>query len=98
MKKNSSGFIVFISVFLVLFLVAVNGNTEWIKTDTTETIILLRVDSDPDAPLHEIDEGVYGFFTESQEWITVLDFNTSDIIQDPYTWDVVKWRPGSMDK
>ena len=92
MKKGSFAFIVLISVFIVIFLTSVSGKSEWIKSDTTEDIILLRVDNDPDAPLHEIDEGVYGFFKDSGEWVTVLDFNTSQIIQSPFTWDVVEWR------
>jgi len=62
-----------------------------------DELMLDRVDPDPDAPFHELDEGVYGFWDDSV-WITVIDFGTSQQIVSPYTWDDVQWIPGPMDK
>jgi hypothetical protein len=104
MKATKFSLAIILVLFLSLF-VTPNAKCCWfmddggqiIMGDVLDECMLERVDSDPDAPLHEIDEGVYGFYYDTA-WYTVIDFNTTQIIVAPFTWDDVQWVPGSMDK
>lgn len=93
-----------ISVILILlsvFLFCANGFGEWWldrEDDELEDILLTRIDTDIDAPFHEMYEGLYGFWSDSQQWITVMDFGQSQVVISPYTWSDVYWKAGSLDK
>jgi len=91
MKRLKGGIVVLIS-FLLLVALAANAKSEWLMDDGIEAIVLLRIDTDEDAPYHEIDEGVYGFYPETGQWETAIDFTIP-----PYIWEDVYWEPGPMD-
>lgn len=97
MKASSKFWITTVVCFFLLTMLAINAESMWVYDDHGEDIVLNRVDSDEDSPYHEIDEGKYGYYTTSQEWVTVLDFSLTPEIQSPYTWSDVWWTPGSMD-
>src|SRR4030042_3755479 len=87
-----------------LFISVQQANCSWVGGNseeeeiTLEGINFIRVDVDPDAPLHEQNQGAYGYYDECQVFHLVLDFSTSQIIQAPYNWDCVQWVPGPFDK
>jgi len=95
MNTFKCGFVIF-AAFLLVLLMSTNSESVWITDEGEEDIVLLRVDtSDPDAPLQEMNEGVYGFWKDGELEI-VLDFNASPIIQPPYDWDDVYWSPNPL--
>jgi|GEM_PF-2964541 len=66
--------------------------------DDMETEIELdRVDSGTHSPLHELDEGQYGYWRTSSEFDMVLDFGVTGVVISPYTWADVLWVPGPKD-
>lgn len=58
---------------------------------------LYRVDHLPNSPYHEINKGTYGYWENSQTFITVIDFLNGTGPVSPFTWDDVEWIPGPMD-
>ena len=80
------------------FIFASNAQACWLM-DNGEIIImgdddeLMRVDDDSDAPLHEIDEGTYGYYDKEEVFHIVIDFSTTNGIVAPFTWDDVIWVP-----
>ncbi|MCF7810058.1 hypothetical protein K9N50_03620 [bacterium] len=105
MKATKCSLAIVLVMFLSLLFFS-NAECCWLMNDGAEILMgdvldeemLDRVDDDTDAPLHEQDEGVYGFYDENEVWITVIDFGTSQGIVAPFTWDMVNWVPGPMDK
>ncbi len=89
--KSVKGILLTVLTLVFILSFATDGICSWWLDGDDEDIFLLRVDSDPDAPNHEIDQGVYGYYTTSQQWVCVLDFNTTYIIQPPFTWSIVYW-------
>lgn len=59
---------------------------------------LIRVDGDPDAPYHELEEGVYGYYDDQQQLVLVLDFNTTEVYIAPFNETNTEWIPGELDK
>ena len=101
MKAAKCSLAIILALFLSL-LFTTNAECFWLMDDGGQIIMgdddeLMRVDNDTDAPFHEIDEGVYGYY-DGSTFITVIDFNTSQFIVAPFTWDMVEWVPGPMDK
>lgn len=87
-----------VSLIIILALVftislSTTGYCFWWLEDEGEDLLLLRMDS---GSTHEIDQGVYGYYTTSQQQIIVLDFNSSMVIQPPFSWSMVYWIPPSM--
>lgn len=93
-------------ILLVLFALSLNVLSSnvafgaWqIEDDEEEDFKeLFRVDNDPDAPYHELNEGIYGFWKTTETFIIVIDFTNTQPIQSPYTESDVHWIPGPMDK
>jgi len=104
MKSVKSGLAVLV-ILLMVIIIPSDAGSMWFMDDGEQVIMgdydelmLSRIDPDTDAPLHEFNEGVYGFWDINSVWIMVIDFNTSQGIVAPFTWEDVKWIPGSMDK
>ncbi|MDP8237873.1 MAG: hypothetical protein P9X24_02175 [Candidatus Hatepunaea meridiana] len=98
MKPVNSGLAILFVLVLVIALPS-DSRSGWLLDDGGEDIILCRIDNDDsDAPLHEIDEGKYGYWADSETFILVINFNSKPGILSPFTWDDVKWVPGPMDK
>ncbi len=99
---------VFTLIFALLLFVSFANNAYaalWLDFDDDglwdeeEDLLLTRVDyNDPDCPDHERNEGKYGFWDGSENFILVVDFYESQPYQSPYTEDDVFWIPGPMDK
>lgn len=89
-----------LALTLVVAFFSIPAQCQWWLLDEdedAEEIVLFRVDSDPDAPKHETNEGKYGFYETSQNFVLVLNFYDATPIQSPYTWDDVEWIPGPLD-
>jgi len=91
MSGRSTLVIVLALIFTIAF--ATEGNCYWWLEADEDDIMLIRIDNDPDAPDHEIDQGTYGYFSDTQQWITVLNFYDSPAIQPPFSWLSVYWMP-----
>ncbi|MDP8237872.1 MAG: hypothetical protein P9X24_02170 [Candidatus Hatepunaea meridiana] len=98
MKSIKSGLAILFILSLVLALPS-DARSGWLLDDGGEDIILCRIDTaDPDAPLHETDQGKYGYWASSETFILVINFESGPGVLSPFTWDDVKWVPGPMDK
>jgi len=97
MKIYKSALVLLTIITLTLALVP-SGQTEWLGGEDSEYIVIIRVDNSSVAPLHEIDQGVYGRYDSTDVFITMLDLNrTNPGPVSPFTWDDIKWVPGPMD-
>ncbi|MFC2150199.1 hypothetical protein ACFLQV_01720 [Calditrichota bacterium] len=100
---------IFISVIALVFSITLfpsQADAVWILDDffdegdeIVNDLTLVRVDyEDPDCPLHETTEGVYGIFDVNEVFYPVLDFSKSPAIQAPFESEDVHWVPGPLDK
>ncbi len=90
--RSAKGSLLIILALIFTLSLATSGNCNWWAEDDDEEFQLLRFDS---ASAHELDQGVYGYYTDSQQQIIVLDFNQTMVIQPPFTWSIVYWIPST---
>lgn len=97
--KSAKNVLAILFVLVLIFIIPSDARSGWLLDDGEEDIILCRVDTnDPDAPLHETDQGKYGYWTDSETFVLVINFNSKAGVLSPFTWDDIKWVPGTMDK
>jgi len=93
--RSAKGSLAIILALIFTLSFATTGNCFWWVDDDEDDILLTRIDNSGDAPNHEIDQGVYGYYVAGQQFVVVLDFNASMVIQPPFSWSIVYWIPQS---
>jgi len=97
--KSVKGGLAILIVLMLVFILPSDARSEWLLTEGAEDIILCRVDTaDPDSPSHEMTEGIYGYWADSENFVVVIDFEGGSGPVSSFTWNDVKWVPGPMDK